>query len=281
MNLNNNAENFINLFNKEQTITSPEAFTAQPSLKSQMSEVPNTLQVIKSTPKYLIQSDSAMPNDQNRFGFSATAQLSPTTSAINNVASKVEEENLMAELKTEVKDTKTSKQDYAILNPIGKQEETSIEPSSLTDTSLLSNDSSESSVNSESSESNTKKSSSLSNKKSKSSKNNLNDGEDEDETIDIENKNNQSMKSNLNKKIKIHDNIITPESDLNPKQMSSQNLVQMYKSSQPSIENTFVDNEDLPGYKTEIIGNKVKENKIDDKQNKKEAKGINITYDSQ
>jgi len=151
----------------------------------------------------------------------------------------------------------------------------------LTDTSLLSNDSSESSVNSESSESNTKKSSSLSNKKSKSSKNNLNDGEDEDETIDIENKNNQSMKSNLNKKIKIHDNIITPESDLNPKQMSSQNLVQMYKSSQPSIENTYVDNEDLPGYKTEIIGNKVKENKIDDKQNKKEAKGINITYDSQ
>jgi len=51
MNLNRNAENLINLFNKTQTLTFPETSTEKPSLISLMPEVPNTLQVIESTPK--------------------------------------------------------------------------------------------------------------------------------------------------------------------------------------------------------------------------------------
>jgi len=189
--MNRNAEDFIKLFNKEQTITSPEAFVQQPSqpLISQISDIPNpnTLQVIESTPKDLIQSDTAMPNDQNRFGFSATAQLAPNTTDIYSksklgvdiaIPSNVAEANL-PELKTDIKikDSIPAKQDYSILNPVGQKEDTT-EASSLTDASLLSTESSETSVISESSkkeksESKTTKSPSLSKEKSKSKTKNL------------------------------------------------------------------------------------------------------------
>jgi len=111
--MNQYANNFLNLFNKQNTLSQPDV---SPVLNQQLAEppqTPNTLQVIESTPNALVQGDVAMPSNQDRFGFSASMQVPPPQVPPQNESEKKD-----------------------ILKPSGKLDES--ETSSLTNASLLS-----------------------------------------------------------------------------------------------------------------------------------------------